>query len=188
MLKVLTKELGRSIDQEEIGLLCVAKFMVKLVRATCILEDCPSARRILLHQAHLLELLELLLCKFSVAAHILVVSVRDIELHQGVFVQEFLPLIGRPLGDCLFWELEKLTELKEGNVFINVEVKELECFRRLTRLNPEREEGFLILLNCEVVDIGSWLILELISKVFRHLIFHIIDLVLLSLHLLIVVL
>ena len=45
----------------------------------------------------------------------------------------------------------------------------------------------MVLLDCEVVDVGSWLILELISKVFRHLIFHVIDLVLLSLHLLIVI-
>ena len=113
MLKVLAKELCRSIDQEEIRLLRVTELMVKLVRATCVLENCPSARCILLHQAHLLELLKLLPCKFSVAAHILIVSVRDIELHQGVLIQVFLPLIGRPLCDCLFWELEKLTELEE---------------------------------------------------------------------------
>ena len=46
----------------------------------------------------------------------------------------------------------------------------------------------MILLDSEVVDIWGWLILELISQVLCHLIFHVVDLILLSLHLLIVIL
>ena len=42
VLKVLAKELCRSIDKEEIRLLCFAELVVELIRTTCILEDRPS--------------------------------------------------------------------------------------------------------------------------------------------------
>ena len=45
----------------------------------------------------------------------------------------------------------------------------------------------MVLLDCEEVDVRSWLVLELISKLFGHFILHIIDFIFFRLDLLIIV-
>lgn len=80
MIKVLTKELSRSIDQEQKWLLRVTKFMVQLIGATRILENSPSAWFIFLNQACLMELFELQLSE-SIASLIINISLRDVKFH-----------------------------------------------------------------------------------------------------------
>ena len=45
----------------------------------------------------------------------------------------------------------------------------------------------MVLLDCEEVDVRSWLVLELISKLFGHFILHIIDFIFFRLDLFIVI-
>ena len=85
--------------------------MIKLIRATSVLENCPSARFILLNKAYLMELFNLLFCELSVATMVLFVVVRNVEFHQSVLVQVLLPLIGRPLIQCITRQLQKFTKL-----------------------------------------------------------------------------